>query len=76
VIDEFDFGMNWNLGNSDTWQIDQKSVDEIGCILTCQGLEFDYVGMIIGEDLYVEDSIVKMNYTKRAKTDSSLKGIK
>ena len=76
VIDEFDFGMSWNLGNSDTWAIDQKSVNEIGCIHTCQGLEFDYVGVIIGEDLYVEDGIVKTNYTKRAKTDSSLKGIK
>lgn len=76
VIDEFDFGMSWNLGNSDTWAIDQKSVNEIGCIHTCQGLEFDYVGVIIGEDLYVEDGIIKTNYTKRAKTDSSLKGIK
>ncbi|MGM0900324.1 MAG: DNA/RNA helicase domain-containing protein [Bacillota bacterium] len=24
--------------------MDEKSVHEIGCIHTCQGLEFDYVG--------------------------------
>ena len=39
-----DFSMSWNLGSSDTWAIDEDSVNEIGCIHTSQGLEFDYVG--------------------------------
>ena len=43
-----DFGMSWNLGNSTTYAIDETSVNEIGCIHTAQGLEFDYVGVIIG----------------------------
>ena len=43
------FEMSWNLGSSTTWAIDPESVNEIGCIHTCQGLEFDYVGVIIGE---------------------------
>lgn len=70
-----DFGMSWNLGSSSTWAIDPESVNEIGCIHTCQGLEFDYVGVIIGEDLRYDDGIIT-DFTKRAKTDQSIKGLK
>lgn len=70
-----DFGMSWNLGSSSTWAIDPESVHEIGCIHTCQGLEFDYVGVIIGEDLRYEDGIIT-DFTKRARTDQSIKGLK
>ncbi|MFS0781233.1 DNA/RNA helicase domain-containing protein [Bacillus sp. 1P06AnD] len=75
-LPEHHFCMSWNLANSDSWAIDENSVNEVGCIHTSQGLEFDYVGVIIGDDLYVEDGDVKTDFTKRAKTDSSLKGIK
>lgn len=75
-IPEFNFGMSWNLGNSTTWAIDPESVNEVGCIHTCQGLEFDYVGVIIGDDLRYEDGHIVTDYTKRAKTDTSLNGIK
>ena len=70
-----DFGMSWNLGSSSTWAIDLESVHEIGCIHTCQGLEFDYVGVIIGEDLRYEDGIIT-DFTQRARTDQSIKGLK
>ena len=75
VIPEYNFEMSWNLGNSQTWAIDPMSVNEIGCIHTCQGLEFDYVGVIIGDDIRYEDGHIVTDYTKRAKTDQSLKGI-
>ncbi len=74
VIDDFE--MSWNLGNSQTWAIDSESVNEVGCIHTCQGLEFDYVGVIIGNDLRYEDGHIVTDYNKRAKTDTSLNGIK
>jgi DUF2075 family protein len=74
-IPEYDFGMSWNLGNSKTWAIDETSVNEVGCIHTCQGLEFDYVGVIIGDDLRYENNHIVTDYKKRAKTDQSLKGI-
>lgn len=70
-----DFGMSWNLGSSSTWAIDSESVNEIGCIHTCQGLEFDYVGVIIGEDLRYDNGIIT-DFTKRARTDQSIKGLK
>ena len=75
VIPEYNFEMSWNLGNSQTWAIDPMSVNEIGCIHTCQGLEFDYVGVIIGDDIRYEDGHIVTDYTKRAATDQSLKGI-
>ncbi|MCM3124428.1 MULTISPECIES: DUF2075 domain-containing protein [unclassified Mesobacillus] len=75
-LPEHKFSMSWNLDNSATWAIDESSVNEIGCIHTCQGLEFDYVGVVIGDDLVYRDGEVITDYTKRAKTDNSLKGLK
>ncbi|WP_249029056.1 DUF2075 domain-containing protein [Tannockella kyphosi] len=74
VID--DFSISWNLGNSTTWAIDESSIEEIGCIHTSQGLEFDYVGVIIGDDLRYENDKIVTDFTKRAKTDQSIKGLK
>ncbi len=76
TIPEHSFGMSWNLNNSETWAIDETSVQEVGCIHTCQGLEFDYVGVIIGNDLIYRDGKVLTDHTERAKTDNSLKGLK
>lgn len=76
TIPEYNFGMSWNFKQTNTWAIDQDSVNQCGCIHTCQGLEFDYVGVIIGDDLRYEDGRVITDFTKRAKTDQSLKGIK
>lgn len=71
-----DFEISWNLENTTTFAIDEDSVNEAGCIHTSQGLEFDYVGVIIGEDLRYEDGRIITDFTKRASTDQSLKGIK
>ena len=75
TIPDYNFAMSWNLGNSQTWAIDPNSVNEVGCIHTCQGLEFDYVGVIIGNDLRYEDNKIVTDVTERAKTDQSIKGI-
>ena len=71
-----DFKMSWNLGNTQTYAIDENSVSEVGCIHTTQGLEFDYVGVIIGEDLKYKNGKIVTDFMKRASTDQSLKGIK
>lgn len=71
-----DFEMSWNLKNTTTFAIDENSVDEIGCIHTSQGLDFDYVGVIIGDDMRFENGHVITDASKRASTDQSLKGIK
>ena len=52
TIDEFNFRMPWNARSArTTWAINPAGVKQIGCIHTSQGLEFDYVGVIIGPDL-------------------------
>ena len=71
-----DFSMSWNLNNTNTWAIDGNSVNEIGCIHTSQGLEFDYVGVILGFDIRYENGQIITDFTERARTDQSLKGIK
>ena len=49
----------WNLDtDGQAWIIKPDSVSEVGCIHTCQGLELDYVGVIIGPDLVVRNGKV------------------
>ncbi len=51
-IPEKNFSMPWNARNQRAlFAVKQDSVDQVGCIHTVQGLEFDYVGVIIGNDL-------------------------
>ena len=71
-----DFEMSWNLDGGQPFAIADTSVNEIGCIHTSQGLEFDYVGVIIGDDLRYDYDAVVTDFTKRAKTDQSMRGIK
>ncbi|MBR4809991.1 MAG: DUF2075 domain-containing protein [Bacteroidales bacterium] len=53
------FRAKWNLESDKIWAINPKSFEEVGCIHTAQGLEFDYVGVLIGKDLkYVDGRVV------------------
>ena len=70
-----DYGISWNLGSKQTFAID-NSINEAGCIHSVQGLEFDYVGVIIGKDLYYEDGRIRTNFYNHASSDPSFKGIK
>ena len=64
-----DFSMKWNLSTDNTWAISKGSIDQIGCIHTCQGLEFDYVGVIIGNDMTFDGKEIMTDYRKRAKKE-------
>ncbi len=75
-IPEFNFAMSWNLGNTSTWAIDPESVNQIGCIHTSQGIEFDYIGVVIGNDMRFENGHIITDFKKRAATDTSIKGLK
>lgn len=77
TIPEHDFSMRWNLDtDSSLWIIAPDSVSEIGCIHTCQGLELDYIGVIIGPDLVVRDGQVVTDAGKRSSQDRSIRGYK
>lgn len=67
----------WNLADDGSlWIVQPHSVDQVGCIHTCQGLELDYVGVIIGPDLAVRDGRVVTDATQRARSDQSVKGLR
>ena len=74
-IPEKNFEISWNLEGGEEFAIGSNSIQEAGCIHTVQGLEFDYVGVIIGDDMRYENSHITTDFTKRAKSDASLKGI-
>lgn len=77
VFPEENFAMKWNLASyAMKWIIEKDSVNEVGCIHTCQGLEVDYVGVIVGKDLIYRDGELITNVSARAKTDGSLRGYK
>ncbi len=77
VIPDYQFEAKWNLAiHGNLWIIKPESVNEIGCIHTCQGLELDYIGVIVGNDFVIRDGKAITNPAKRAKTDTSLKGYK
>ena len=74
---EYDFHMKWNLTeDGSTWIISPESVNQIGCIHTCQGLEVDYIGVIVGEDMVVRNGQIITNASKRASSDKSVMGYK
>lgn len=72
-----DYRATWNLDkDGQAWIIQTDSVSEVGCIHTCQGLEIDYVGVIIGPDLIARSEKIVTAPEARASTDKSIHGWK
>jgi uncharacterized protein len=44
-------GMKKGIPKSQFWAYDPKGIDQVGCVYTAQGFEFDYAGVIVGTDL-------------------------
>ena len=73
----FNYRRRWNLDKDGSlWIVTPGSVEQVGCIHTCQGLELDYVGVIIGPDLVYRDGRIVTDGTKRASSDQSVRGLK
>ena len=70
IVLEDGFKAKWNFQNT-LFAIDPLSFDQVGCIHTTQGLEFDYCGIIIGKDLVYHDGKVFTDRTQEAKSDKS-----
>lgn len=70
---ENDFKAKWNLKNDKIWAISKKSFEQVGCIHTCQGLEFDYIGVLIGLDLRYDPKtgLIITDRSKVSKDDKS-----
>ncbi len=68
------FQANWNDPNASKtplFAIDPRQKDRVGCIHTVQGLEFDYVGVIIGKDLRYEGGRVITDQNQISSDDNS-----
>ncbi len=77
VFPEHDFAMRWNLTDDGMlWILKPESVNEVGCIHTCQGLELDYVGVIIGKDLLINQNFLFADHAGRASSDKTVHGFK
>lgn len=77
VIEKHNFAMKWNLNeDGPAWIIKPESINQIGCIHTCQGLEASYIGVIVGPDMVVRNGEVLVDPTKRSVMDQSIKGYK
>ena len=77
ALEGYDFSMKWNLtSDGSLWIVAEDSINEVGCIHTCQGLEVDYIGVLLGPDLIIRNGEVVTNPDARAKTDYSIRGWK
>lgn len=70
-----DFEASWNLKHGEPFATRKNAINEVGCIHNVQGLEFDYIGVIIGPDLKYKNGKVLTDYKKRANTEKSLYGL-
>ncbi len=77
VIPKYHFAKKWNLASEgNMWILGDHSVEQIGCIHTCQGLEMDYVGVILGPDIKYENGRIVTDITVHPQADSAVKGLK
>ncbi|MCR5502743.1 MAG: DUF2075 domain-containing protein [Lachnospiraceae bacterium] len=67
------FRAKWNLENDNIFAVNPESFEQVGCIHTVQGMEFDYVGVIIGKDLIYRDGHVITDKTAISKDDHTSK---
>ncbi len=71
------FKAKWNLEGDKIWAINPSSFEEVGCIHTAQGLEFDYIGVIIGKDLRYDEALHRVIIDKtQISKDDKTSGIK
>jgi uncharacterized protein len=70
-----DYKRQWNRDvDGRLWIIAPTSIAQVGCIHTCQGLEVDYVGVIIGPDLVMDGDRVATKPRARDRHDKTMSG--
>lgn len=79
-----DWQMPWNakpdagrlargIPKSDFWATDAGGLEQVGCVYTAQGFEFDYVGVIFGTDLRFDPVLGTWVGDKSASFDTVVK---
>lgn len=79
-----DFRRPWNanpeakrhakgIPKSNLWAFDPRGIDQVGCVYTAQGFEFDYVGVIFGRDLFYDPALADWCGRKECSHDKRVK---
>jgi DUF2075 family protein len=69
-----DFEMPWEKKNQFwKWAIDKSGMDQVGTVYTAQGMEFDYIGVIFGNDLVYDWTSNKWRAVPENSFDSQIK---
>lgn len=75
ILDDGKFQAKWNLrlGKQEdySWVYDPDSFEQVGCIHTCQGIDLQYCGVIIGPDMTYENGHVCFHHERIAKSDTA-----
>lgn len=61
------------IPKSDYWASDPAGIEQVGCVYTAQGFEFDYVGVIFGLDLRFDSNLSKWVGDKTQSHDGTVK---
>ena len=66
------FQKKWNNpAKRELWAVEPNRFEEIGCVHTCQGMEFEYVGVIIGNDLQFRNGKIVTNKCAISASDNT-----
>ena len=61
-------GLPWNF-DVKTWASDPKAKEQVGCVYSSQGMEFDYVGVVIGKDMKYRNNKIVFDCEEHSKDD-------
>lgn len=61
-------GLQWNV-DVKKWAGDPRAIDQVGCVYSSQGMEFDYVGVVIGRDMKYRDGKIIFDCNEHSKDD-------
>ncbi len=61
------------IPKSNLWAFDPNGIDQTGCVYTAQGFEFDYIGVIFGDDLVYDFDVQKWKGQPENSADNVVK---
>ena len=67
-------GMRAGIPKSQFWAYDDAGIDQVGCIYTAQGFDFDYTGVIFGNDLRYNPDTEEWEGSPNNSYDNAVKG--
>ncbi|MDP3974810.1 MAG: DUF2075 domain-containing protein [Candidatus Jorgensenbacteria bacterium] len=69
-----DFEMPWEQKNQFwKWATDDSGMEQVGTVYTAQGFEFDYIAVIFGNDLVLDETEKKWKAIPQNSSDSQVK---